>query len=65
MSSVSFFESFSRYQTLMLQEFDRMGKEFDFKVIDARRDIDSVQADLRAAIGAVVRTKPALARAGT
>jgi dTMP kinase len=55
------FESFSRYQTLMLQEFDKMGKEFGFTVIDARRDIESVQADLRTAIGAVVRKKPARA----
>jgi dTMP kinase len=59
------FDSFSRYQTAMLHEFDRMSKEFGFTVIDARRDIDSVQADLREAIGpVVVKRKAARAAQG-
>ena len=58
------FDSFSRYQTAMIQEFERMSKEFGFTVIDARRDIDSVQTDLREAIGSVVTTKKGAARAG-
>jgi len=58
------FDSFGRYQTAMIQEFERMSKEFGFTVIDARRDIDSVQTDLREAIGSVVTRKASRAAQG-
>ncbi len=53
------FESFTKYQTRMLHEFDRMAGEFGFTAIDARRDIESVQRDLREAIAPIVAKRPA------
>ncbi len=52
------FESFTKYQTRMLHEFHRMAGEFGFTVIDARRDIASVQKDLREAISPIVVKHP-------
>jgi dTMP kinase len=48
------FDSFTKYQTRMLHEFDRMAGEFGFTVIDARRGIEPVQQDLREAIIPIV-----------
>lgn len=41
------YDSFMRYQTKLLREFNRMAKEYHFRVIDARRDISRIQLDLR------------------
>ncbi|NPV84405.1 MAG: thymidylate kinase [Anaerolineae bacterium] len=41
------YDSFCAYQTLLIQEFDRMVKEFGFITIDANQNVQSVFADLR------------------
>lgn len=41
------FDSFQRYQTRLIAEYDRLAGEFGFITIDARRSIDDVQAELR------------------
>ena len=44
------FDSFTRYQAQLIDEYRRLSEEFGFTAIDARRSIDQVQHDLRAAI---------------
>jgi len=41
------YDSFCAYQTLLIQEFDRMVKEYGFITIDANQNIQSVFAELR------------------
>jgi len=41
------FESFRRYQTRLIREYNRLAKEFRFVTVDARRPVESIQADLR------------------
>jgi len=45
------FESFCKYQTLVLQEFDSMAEEHHFEVVDAMRPIPEIQDQLRARVG--------------
>ena len=41
------YSSFRKYQTLILQEFDRMAGVYGFTTIDASRTVEEVQAELR------------------
>ena len=41
------YSSFRAYQTLILQEFDRMAEAYGFVTIDASRSVEEVQAELR------------------
>jgi dTMP kinase len=41
------FDSFQRYQHRLISEYDSLAREFGFVVVDARRPIDDIQADLR------------------
>jgi len=41
------YDSLIRYQSKLLRQFDRLAAEYDFHVIDADRDIASIQMDLR------------------
>jgi dTMP kinase len=49
-----FYDSFVKYQTQMLREFNRMKGEYGFRVVDASRSINRVAADLRRAVARVV-----------
>src|SRR5437660_2987686 len=44
------YESFKKYQGLLIEEFDRMAEEFGFQVVDARRPPEEIQEALRACI---------------
>jgi dTMP kinase len=44
------YDSFKKYQGLLIEEFDKMAEEFQFEVIDARKPPDDIQAELRAKI---------------
>jgi dTMP kinase len=44
------YDSFKRYQSLLIEEFDKMAEEFHFEVIDARKSPDEIQAELRSKI---------------
>jgi dTMP kinase len=48
------YTSFRKYQTLILEEFDRMAGEYDFTTIDASRTVEEVQADLRRELAAIL-----------
>ena len=44
------YDSFCKYQELMIEEYDRMAKEFGFITIDANRSITEVFEDLKNSI---------------
>ena len=44
------YESFKKYQSLLIEEFDKMAEEFRFNVVDARKSPEDIQAELRAHI---------------
>jgi dTMP kinase len=41
------YTSFRKYQTLILEEFDRLAELYGFTTIDASRSVEEVQAELR------------------
>src|ERR1700752_4125295 len=48
------YESFVRYQTWLLVEFDKMVETYGFNVVDASRGIEEVFEDLRTRVEAIV-----------
>ena len=54
------YDSFKKYQALLIEEYDKMAEEFGFEVIDARKPPNEIQADLRAKIGPVLPGAPPL-----
>lgn len=44
------YDSFKKYQGLLIEEFDKMAEEFQFEVVDARKPPDEIQSELRAKI---------------
>jgi dTMP kinase len=48
------YDSFIKYQTRLLREFDRMSGEYGFRVLDASRSVRRVASDLRRAVARVV-----------
>ena len=45
--SSDMFESFKKYHTLLKREYEEMVKNFNFIVIDAERDPNEIQKDIR------------------
>ena len=50
------YDSFKRYQALLIEEFDKMAEEFDFEVVDARKPPDDIQEILRSKIEPILKT---------
>jgi len=48
------FDSFNKYQSLLIEEFDKMTEEYGFEVIDARKSPEEIQDMLRAKIQPVL-----------
>jgi dTMP kinase len=48
----SIYEAFRTYQRSLLKEYQSMAEEFNFRVIDAKKSITSIQTELRRQIGA-------------
>lgn len=44
------FDSFKKYQSSLIEEFDKMAEEFHFEVIDARKPPEEIQSSLRSKI---------------
>lgn len=44
------YDSFKKYQSLLIEEFDKMAMEFRFNVIDARKSPEEIQHELRGCI---------------
>ncbi|WHZ30293.1 MAG: Thymidylate kinase [Nitrospira sp.] len=60
------YDSFKKYQSLLIEEFDKMAIEFRFNVVDARKSPEEIQNELRGYIlpvlqnhKATVNTEPA------
>jgi dTMP kinase len=51
------YDSFKRYQSLLIEEFDKMAEEFAFEVVDARKPPDEIQDALRAKILPVLKSE--------
>lgn len=51
------FDSFRRYQSRLIREYNRLAQEFQFLTVDARRPIETIQANLRQHISAYLRSK--------
>ena len=56
--SEDMYESFRKYQTALLGQFDKLAQEYNFEVIDATPDIRSVFARLRDGIAHVLSGEP-------
>jgi dTMP kinase len=60
------FDSFTRYQTQLIGEYNRLAREHRFVSVDARMSIDEIQSELRAHIAAYLqRSREAAARRRT
>jgi dTMP kinase len=49
------YDSFKKYQTQLIEEFDKMAEEFKFEVVDARKSFEEIQEFLRAKIQPMLR----------
>ena len=56
--SEDMYDSFRKYQSDLLEEFDKLALEYGFEVIDATPDVRTVFERLRAAIGRVLSGEP-------
>lgn len=55
------YDSFKKYQSLLIEEFDKMAIEFRFNVVDARKSPEEIQDELRGHILPVLQNhKPAI-----
>jgi dTMP kinase len=52
---IDLYDSFKKYQGLLIKEFDKMAEEFHFEVIDARKPPDEIQEALRIKIEPILR----------
>ncbi len=51
-------ESYERFQTRLKQEYDRLAKSDEFTVIDATRDVESIQRELREDVRPLLKDFP-------
>jgi dTMP kinase len=60
------FDSFTRYQTQLIGEYNRLARQHRFVNVDARKSVDDIQSELRAHISAhLQRSREAEARKRT
>ncbi len=52
------FDSFKKYQRLLISAYDRMSDEYGFETIDARKGIEEIQRDLRQRIEKILKPSP-------
>ena len=49
------FDSFTRYQTQLIGEYNRLARQHHFVSVEARKTIDEIQAELRGHIAAYLQ----------
>ncbi|UVT14482.1 MAG: thymidylate kinase [Nitrospira sp.] len=59
------YDSFKKYQSLLIEEFDKMAVEFRFNVVDARKSPEEIQDELRGYILPVLQNHKPVVEAGT
>ena len=57
-ASEDMYESFCKYQTALLEQFDRLATEYNFEVIDGSKDVQTVFEQLRSGIHQLLENKP-------
>jgi dTMP kinase len=57
-ASEDMYESFRKYQTGLLSQFDKLAEEYNFDVIDATQDIRTIFEQLKRGIARVLEGKP-------
>jgi dTMP kinase len=50
------YDSFKKYQALLIEEFDKMTEEFNFQVVDARKPPEEIQQALQSIIEPILKT---------
>jgi len=58
-STEDMYEGFRRYQTSLLEQFDRLAEEYSFKVVDATPEPKKIFEKLRAGITKILEGEPA------
>jgi len=56
--SEDMYDSFRRYQTALLEQFDRLAEEYGFEVVDASAEVPTVFERLKAGILRVLQAEP-------
>jgi dTMP kinase len=51
------FDSFLKYQKMMIDQFERLRRAYDFDIVDGSRSMDEITADLRRKIEAVLQSE--------
>ncbi len=49
------FDSFLKYQSLMMEQFQRLQKSYGFRIIDGNQSVDGIYAELREDVEAVMK----------
>ena len=49
------FDSFVKYQSLMMGQFQKLQKSYGFRIIDGNQSVDGIQQELRADIEEVMK----------
>jgi dTMP kinase len=58
------YDSFKKYQSLLIEEFDKMAIEFRFNVVDARKSPEEIQDELKGYILPVLQNHKSVISAG-
>ncbi len=59
------YDSFKKYQSLLIEEFDKMAEEFQFDVVDARKSPEDIQTELRGHILPVLQNHKRVSEEGS
>ena len=51
------FDSFVNYQSTLIDQYNKLAKEFDFEVIDAGKSVDDIQEDIREKMKPIILDK--------
>lgn len=53
------FDSFVNYQSSLINEYNKLAKEFNFEVIDARKSVEEIQQEIQERVKRILLAKPA------
>ena len=51
------FDSFVNYQSRLVEEYNKLAKEFDFEVIDSSKEVDAIQKDIQEKVKSMISEK--------
>jgi dTMP kinase len=51
------FDSFVNYQSALIAEYNKLAKEFDFEVIDAKQSVDEIQKEIRERMRPILKAR--------